>query len=76
MKLAAVRLQTHYSTTPAVMTESRAEAKVSSDGPIFAAVLERLRAEAQGDSPVEDRPERRKAGRPWWKSTAKGASFR
>jgi hypothetical protein len=71
MKLAAVRLQTHYATTAAVMTGPRAEANVPSDGPIFAAVLERLRAEPQNDSPIEDRPERRKAGRPWWKSTAK-----
>jgi hypothetical protein len=66
VKLTSVRVQ---AICPAEPTKALAP---PSDAPTFAAVLERLQAQAKRDTAgqVEDRPERRKAGRPWWKPTS------
>jgi hypothetical protein len=81
MKLAAVRVQIlHLASTPeptSLPLHPPPDASLSRpahapypEAPTLAAVLEKLQAETQRDSPEdEERPERRKAGRPWSKPT-------
>ena len=67
MNLTALRVHGRYSASIAEPTKVSLD--FPPDVPRFAAVLERLQAQANPEAPeqVQDRPERRKAGRPWWK---------
>ena len=73
VKLTAVRVQPLW---PVSRPEPTKAAAPPSDAPTFAAVLERLQAQAKPDTPeqVEDRTERRKAGRPWWSPNSEAES--